>query len=395
MTIYRNCRIIDGTGSAPIERGYLNVRDGRILDVGTDDEGKSFGSEEQVDLSGKTIMPGMINCHAHILVEADTWDRASMFACSESAIAIRGMGYLKAMLSSGVTFFRDLGGFKHIENDLKNAVASGEVEGPEFLSCGHALCITGGHTWWQTRQCDGRDDFVKGAREQIRAGADLIKIMATGGYSRPKMAVNHKVMPGSPQMSQEEIEAVVKEAHDRGYKVAAHCVGLEGTRRAVLAGVDSVEHGQCHDPDLPEYDELVQMMADKGTWLVPTLAAFFKDYDKQEVIKSYEAVIVSFQKALEGGVKIAMGPDTGCPFVGHGKTAMEVVHMAEAGMGAMGAIVAATVDGARLLGIDENYGSLAKGKVADFLVLKENPLDDIETLMDLDQVYKKGRSVLK
>lgn len=116
---------------------------------------------------------------------------------------------------------------------------------------------------------------------------------------------------------------------------------------------------------------------------------------RPEVIKSYEAVIVSFQKALEGGVKIAMGPDTGCPFVGHGKTAMEVVHMAEAGMGAMGAIVAATVDGARLLGIDENYGSLAKGKVADFLVLKENPRDDIETLMDLDQVYKKGRSVLK
>ena len=245
-----------------------------------------------------------------------------------------------------------------------------------------------------SRQCDGQDEFVKGAREQIRAGADLIKVMSTGGYARPKMKINHDIMPDSPQMTVAEIQAVVMEAHQRGKKVAAHCNGLIGVRRAALAGVDSIEHGQFNDIGEDGVQETLEMMAEKGIYLVPTLSAFFKNYPKEEVIGQYQAVLDSFTAALANGVKIAMGNDSGCPFVGHETAAMEIRHMVEAGMKPMEAIQASTQEAARLLGIDSGFGTIEKGKTADLLILKDNPLHNINALSDTDQVYKSGRQVV-
>jgi imidazolonepropionase-like amidohydrolase len=144
--------------------------------------------------------------------------------------------------------------------------------------CGRPLCITGGHGWFSMpRQCDGRQEFLKGAREQIRDGADLIKVMATGGYARPRMTMSHAIMPDSPQMTVAEIRAVTAEAHRRGLKVAAHCSGLTGVRRAVKAGVDSIEHEQFNDVREDGVGRTLEMMAEKGIVLVPTLSAFFKN----------------------------------------------------------------------------------------------------------------------
>jgi imidazolonepropionase-like amidohydrolase len=244
-----------------------------------------------------------------------------------------------------------------------------------------------------SRQCDGKDEFIKGAREQIRAGADLLKVMSTGGYARPTMKINHDIMPDSPQMTVEEILAVVSEAHQRGKKVAAHCNGLTGVRRAAQAGVDSIEHGQFNDVTEKGVRETLDMMAEKGIYLVPTLSAFFKNYDKAAVIGQYQSVLDSFTAAMASGVKIAMGNDSGCPFVGHETAAMEIKHMVEAGMKPMEAIMASSKEAAALLGIDSCFGTLMEEKFADFLILNDNPLQNMDTLSDIDQIYKGGRLV--
>lgn len=339
-------------------------------------------------------MPGLINCHVHFLIEPYGWDSYQKIAGeSEASICLRGMENLSKMLRSGVTFARDMGGYRRIEFELRNAVAEKRIQGPDLLLSGSFMSITGGHCWWLSRQCDGDVEFVKGAREQIRDGADLIKVLVTGGYARPKMKVNHSIMPDSPQMTVREIAAVVEEAHGRGKKVAAHCNGLTGVWRAAQAGVDSIEHGQFNDVNDPLVGAALQMMVDKGIFLVPTLSAFFKNYNKAEVVKDYQAVLDSFSLALQYGVKIALGNDSGCPFVGHETAPMELIHMVEAGMKPMEALVAGTRNAAELLGVGSAVGTLEAGKFADFLILKANPLVNMTALLDIEQIYKGGRPV--
>jgi imidazolonepropionase-like amidohydrolase len=390
--LYYGMTLIDGTGGSPLENAGMMVENGSIVHIGQAADFSQDDGMQKTDCRGKTIIPGLINCHVHLVEEPYTWDRQK--DTSETQLALRGAKHLRLLLESGVTFVRDLGSAQGVNIQLKKAIEDELIFGPDILSSGQPLCITGGHGWfWMSRQCDGQDEFVKGAREQIRAGADLLKVMSTGGYARPKMKINHDIMPDSPQMTVEEIQAVAVEAHRRGKKVAAHCNGLTGVRRAVVAGVDSIEHGQFNDVQEKGVRTTLDMMADKGIVLVPTLSAFFKNYVKAEVIGQYQAVLNSFTAALASGVKIAMGNDSGCPFVGHETAAMEIRHMVEAGMGPMAAISAATQEAAALLGILGSFGTLQTGKNADFLILKDTPLTDIGTLSDIDQVYKSGQRV--
>jgi imidazolonepropionase-like amidohydrolase len=385
--------LIDGNGGRPLENSGMLLEGEKIIRIGQANEFSPDTETRIVDCQGKTIIPGLINCHVHLIEEPYTWDRLKDE--SETQMALRGAKHLQMLLKSGVTFVRDLGATHHMNIKLKKAVEDGLITGPDILSSGRPLCITGGHGWFaMSRQCDGKDEFVKGAREQIRAGADLIKVMSTGGYARPKMKINHDIMPDSPQMTVEELTAVVAEAHQRGKKVAAHCNGLTGVWRAAQAGVDSIEHGQFNDVKEEGVQETLEMMAEKGIYLVPTLSAFFKNYQKTDVIDEYQAVLDSFMAAMANGVKIAMGNDSGCPFVGHETAAMEIRHMVDAGMKPMAAIQASTKEAARLLGIDSLFGTLQEEKNADFLILKDNPLHKIVTLSDIDQVYKSGRQMI-
>ena len=384
--------LIDGNGGAPLENAGMLLESEIIIHIGPANDFPPDDNMQMTDCRGKTIIPGLINCHVHLVEEPYTWDRLK--DASETRLALLGAKHLRMLLESGVTFVRDLGAAHGVTIQLKKAIEDGLIAGPDILSGGRPLCITGGHGWFSmSRQCDGRDEFVKGAREQIRAGADLLKVMSTGGYARPKMKINHDIMPDSPQMTVEEIQAVVAEAHPRGKKVAAHCNGLTGVRRAAMAGVDSIEHGQFNNVKEKGVQETLEMMAEKGIVLVPTLSAFFKNYVKAEVIGQYQAVLDSFTAALASGVKIAMGNDSGCPFVGHETAAMEIRHMVEAGMKPMDAISSSTREAATLLGILGSFGTLQEGKNADFLILKNNPLVHIDTLSDIDQVYKSGQLV--
>lgn len=390
LKIFKNANIIDCKDEKNIINGSILVEDEKIKKIGVIDEELLSDDIEIIDCKGNYLMPGMINSHVHIFMEPYTWDRKSMFEETQSSMILNAMRRLDQLLKSGVTYFRDCGGFNLYDIELRDELIEKNWLAPEFLAAGDALCISGGHTWWMSRQCDGENEFIKGVRENIRQGSDFIKIMITGGYARQNMRVNHNLLPGAPQMTLKEIEAVVYEAHRHGKKVATHCIGLEGVKLAVEAGVDSIEHGQFHNPEDKEVDKVIEKMVKKGTYITPTLSAYFKNYEKSEVRKQYKSVEESFKKCYEAGVKIAMATDAGCPFVGHHETALEIKHQIEAGMTPIESIMSATKNAAQLLGIDNEYGTLEEGKYADILVLDDNPIENIDVLLGNKEVYKKG-----
>lgn len=392
LVFYKGFTLIDGTGKEPLHGAGMLVEGKTVKKVGRSAEIEAGENAEVVDLSGKTVVPGLINSHVHIVMEP-IGDPFSLIM-KESAVktAMRGMANLKKTLKSGVTYFRDMGGPNFIDIELKKCLAEGFIEGPDFLVSGKVITMTGGHGHPMGRECDGVDEVRKAAREQLKAGADVIKVMATGGVMTPG------VEPGSPQLTFEEIKAAVEEANKAGRKTATHAQGTTGIKNAVLAGIDSVEHGIFLD------DETIDLMVEKGTYLVATLVApyFIVEYGVEGGIPEYavekskrimDRHFESFRKAYEAGVKIAMGTDAGTPFNMHDKAAFELKLMVEAGMSPMEAIVSSTKTAAELLGVDKNYGTLEEGKAADFIVLKDDPLKDISILLDVESVYKGGKLV--
>ncbi len=387
--LFKGATIIDGTGVMPVQADML-VEGKTILEIGniTADDVKV------VDLSGKTVMPGMINSHIHITFEGDSPDPNGLMAKESNAmITIRAMRNLKKQLRSGVTYFRDMGARDYIDIDLRNARNKQLIDGPEFIVSGKYLTMTGGHGWNIGRQCDGCDEVRKAAREQLRAGADVIKIMATGGV------LTEGAEPGSPQFTFEEIQAAVEEAHKAGKKTATHAQGSTGILNTVRAGIDSVEHGFYLT------DEILELMLKKGTYLVPTLIAPYAifqggieagipEFAVEKTTRVLDVHAESFQRAYKAGIKIALGTDSGTPLNRHDKTAFELKLMVDNGMSTMDAIVCATKNSSLLLGIDSKYGTLEKGKIADFIVLDENPLENIEAILNnLNCVYKHGKLV--
>lgn len=391
-TLFTNVRLIDGTGSDAIEKAAILV-DGEVVEsIWKDGEFQGNEEMEVVDLTGKTVMPGMINSHVHILMEPVGDPFGLMVKESHTKTALRAVNNLKKQLKSGVTFFRDLGGLGYIDIELKKAVDEGLIQGPEFLASGKPVVMTGGHGWQMGIEANGCDETRAAAREQLKAGADVIKIMATGGVMTPG------VEPGSAQLTMEEMKVAVEEAHKAGKKTASHAQGTTGIKNAILAGIDSIEHGIFLD------DEAIQMMIDHDVYLVPTLVApyFILKYGveagvPEQAVEKCKRIIGShqdsFRRAHKAGVKIAMGTDCGTPFNLHDSSAYELKLMVECGMTPMESIIASTKSAAELLGINEKYGTLEQGKVADFIVLDENPLQNIETLLNVRDVYKKGKLV--
>jgi len=384
--------LVDGNGNTPLENAYMVVSNKKVQKVGNYNDLDTTEDYEVVDLVGKTVMPGMINSHVHIVMEPIGDPNSLLLTESTYTTVLRGVANLKKHLHSGTTYFRDLGGYDYIDLVLRDGVKSGLVEGPEFLASGKVVTMTGGHGWVMGREADGVDETRKAAREQLKAGADVVKIMATGGV------MTKGVEPGSPQLSMEEMKSAVDEAHKAGKKTATHAQGTTGIKNAILAGIDSVEHGIFLD------DEVIEMMVERGTYLVPTLVApyFIVKYgvengvpkyavDKSNYVMKYHHE--SFKKAHAAGVKIAMGTDSGTPFNQHDGAPWELKLMVENGMTPMEAVVASTKNSAECLGIDSEYGTLEVGKYADFIVLAENPLNNLDTLFNVENVYKLGRKV--
>ena len=261
METYVNFGLVDVIRKEYVENCFMAVEAGVIREVGPMAALSPERRCSAVDLAGKTVMPGMFNCHIHALStpiaapESLNWETSGMFA-------LRGLRHLQQHLQSGVTFVRDMNGRKLAEVDLKNGLKQGLFVGPNYFIARQCLCMTGGHGSNTGRECDGAVDCKKAAREQIKGGADFVKIMATGG-------VNSDTRPEFSQLDLEEMTAAISEAHRAGKKTATHAHGKAGIKTAVLAGIDSVEHGSYID------DECIELMLERGTALCPTLSTHY------------------------------------------------------------------------------------------------------------------------
>ena len=378
----------------------VSVREGRIAAVSAGIPAVS--GTGAVDLRGHTCTPGWTDLHVHLEDQSGPQSYAEGFRLDPVDYAFRSVGYAERTLLAGFTSVRDLGG--EVAPHLRDAIAQGRVRGPRIFAAGKSIATTGGHAdptngynsllshlLGPPGPTEGVINSVEQARQAVRQrykeGSDVIKITATGGV------LSYARSGDAPQFTGDEIGAIVATARDYGYRVAAHAHGAEGMKRAVLAGVTSIEHGTYMD------EEIVALMKRHGTWYVPTISAgrFVADKAKidgyfPEVVRPKAARIGAliqdtFARAYRAGVKIGFGTDMG---VGpHGENAREFLYMVEAGMPAVAALQSATVRAAEVLGVDDQ-GTLEPGKRADIVAVPGDPLANIGVVMDVAFVMKDG-----
>jgi len=396
-TVYLNGRIIDGQRNIP--SGHLVTEGATIVAVGAGEpkRGMSSAAVRQVDLAGRTILPGFIDCHVHLTMNAEAAPKAIVSPADQMVAVMHASMNALSTLHGGVTTVRDCGAPHGIDFALRRAAEEGLCVTPRLLLSGRALCMTGGHGWHLIgREVDGADQLRRAAREQLKAGADNVKLIASGGILTPGTNI------GNPQFMVDEMKAAVEEAHAAGKTANAHAHGAEGIKRATLAGVDSVEHCYFIDP------EGIEMMLSRGTVLVATsaavrnvvsygVAAGIPAHIAEKADSAISAHVSGFKAAHKAGVRLAMGTDSGVPFTRHGNNLDELTHLVGMGLSAQEAIRVATLDSAKLLKLDHSIGSLDEGKVADIIIVDGNPLEDIDILRSQDrirQVVLNGRTVL-
>lgn len=377
---------VDGSQIKAIESGYVAA--------GPDDT--------VIDLKNHTVMPGLMDMHVHLTSQYTQDSRLNRFITNEADYAIDAVKYAKRTLEAGFTVVRNLGDAFNVTIALRKAIEDGDVPGPRVFSAGKSLATTGGHAdptnGWAShiagdpgpRQgvVNGVDDVRKAVRQRYKDGADWIKITATGGVlSVAKSGEN-------PQFTDEELVALVDTAADYGLRVAAHAHGTEGMKRAVIAGVASIEHGTFMD------QEVMRLMKKNGTYYVPTILAgawvaeksridgFFPDLVRPKAAAIGPVIKSTFAKAYKAGVPIVFGTDSGVS--AHGDNAREFALMVEGGMPPMEAIQSATSVAAKFLGIDDTHGTLEPNKQADIIAVPGNPLDDITVMERVSFVMKAG-----
>ena len=393
--------LIDGESSVPSSEMSIVIEGSKIesIEVGfiTPDS-----DDKYIDLSGYTVLPGLIDMHVHLGSEYNKNSFQEKITLNSGDYAIRAVANAEKTLKAGFTTVRNLGDSDGVTISLRNAIKKGIVLGPRIFSSGTTIASSGGHgdstnSLNKSLTSDpgpargivnNVDDASKAVRYRYKEGADLIKITATGGVlSNAKHSQN-------PQLTEEEITRIVNIANDYGFKVAAHAHGAEGIKRAVRSGVHSIEHGSLMDA------EGMKLMRERGTYYVPTIIAglwvsekakekdFFPELVRPKAVEIGPKIKDTFGRAYQAGVKIAFGTDTGVSE--HGKNAAEFRHMVEAGMPPMKAIQSATLEAAKLLGEQHNLGSLIRGKTADIIAVSGNPLEDISILEEVDFVMKEG-----
>jgi len=358
-------------------------------------------ADKVIDLKNSTVMPGLMDMHVHLEGETKKGAAADRFIMNPQDIAFESIKYANVTLMSGFTTVRDLGG-SGVNVSLRNAVNKGQVVGPRIYTAGKSIATTGGHAdptngYRKNLMGDpgpnegvinGADEARKAVRQRYKDGSDLIKITATAGVlSQAKDA-------SGAQFTEEELKAIVETAKDYGFKVAAHAHGAEGMKRAIRAGVTSIEHGTFMD------DEAIELFKKYGAWYVPTIIAGRSTGDSAKIPGYYSDIVTpkalvvgpkiqaTFTKAYKAGVKIAFGTDAGV--FAHGKNWKEFVYMVEGGMPAIEAISSATYSGAELLGVSEILGVIEKGRLADIIAVDGDPIKDINAMEKVIFVMKDG-----
>ena len=395
-TIFEGGLVFDGTGAAPA-RADVVVEDGRILDVGTGLDG-----DRGVDVSGRTLLPGLFDCHIHLAYTYEDMDELQLLYTPLSLRFFRSVESLRTTLSLGITTVRDAGG---ADLGMKRAVEDGVVPGPRMQISLTMLSQTGGHAddWvpagvrvpfvpdypgMPSPIVDGPDEARRKVRELVRNGADVIKIASSGGVLSPGDDPSH------PHFRADELETIVTEAAFAGRWVMSHAHGAEGIKEAVRAGVRSIDHGTYLD------EEAISLMLDRGTWLVPTLVAgegtdrmledgsSISDPVRRKILDMGHPELDSFRLAADAGVRIAMGTD--CPVSPHGTNLRELLLMTKNGLTPEQALVTATRSAAELMGLEDELGTLEAGKRADVVVVDGDPFDFESLDEHIDAVYKDG-----
>jgi len=405
VKVIRGGLLIDGTGKDPLEDSVIVIENSRIGVIGV--EGMvNVPQGEVIDAHGKTVIPGLIECHAHTTLSGQPDISASMLE-PVPLTAIRAVKNLRQYLEAGYTTVRDCGAPEGIDIAMRKAVEQRLVEGPRLFVCGRAISITGGHGDFYLPNslipvphsigvlADGSNQVRRAAREQLKLGADWIKLMASAGLASP----GDTPVIGAPQLTTDEIRAACDEAHKLGRRVCAHAIGTESIKNAVMGGVDTIEHGTMMDEEairmIKEKNRFVIFGSIKGVKLIQTRGV--EEGVPEHIVKKAKTAI-SYkemqQKCLhlaKAGVKVAPGSDAGCPLNIHGENAQELEMWVEAGFSPMETMVATTKTASEALGVNDRLGTVELGKLADIVIIDGNPLDNISVL----QVKHRIRMVLK
>jgi imidazolonepropionase-like amidohydrolase len=392
--VIRAGHLIDTDSGRMLEAQTIVIRDGAIADVGSNIDVPA--GARVVDLSGYTVLPGLMDAHTHLTIDQKNQDPLAELEHTAAERAFGSLPNARAVLLAGFTTVRDLGAYRAlVDVALRDAINRGDVAGPRMYVAGAYVTITGGAGAvtgfapdvmlpWDLRY--GNANSASEVRERIRALAgqrvDVIKMFATGAV------LTHNSNPGGREATSDELSAAADEAHNFGLKLAVHAHGAEGIKAAIRAGAASIEHGTLMD------DEGRMLMKQHGTYLVPTLEVrdcIGGNYPAEFVAKSNRimtAQLQNFRKAVNAGVKIGFGTDIGvCPF---GQNAREFNLMVQNGMTPMQAIQSATVADADLLGISDKLGSIKRGKLADLIAVRGDPLTNVKLLEDVRFVMKEG-----
>jgi imidazolonepropionase-like amidohydrolase len=400
QTILYCGKLIDVKNKKVLTDVSVFVSGNKITDV-KEGFAQPSASDKIIDLKNKTVLPGLMDMHVHLESETKKGAAADRFTMNPPDVAFESVGYAKNTLMAGFTTVRDLGG-SGVNVSLRNAINKNQVMGPRVYTAGKSIATTGGHAdptngYRKNLMGDpgpaegvinGADEARKAVRQRYKDGSDLIKITATAGVlSQAKDA-------SGAQFTDDELQAIIETAKDYGFKVAAHAHGAEGMKRAIRAGITSIEHGSYMD------DEAMELCKKYGTWYVPTIIAGRSTADSAKIFGYYSAIVTpkalevgtkiqaTFARAYKAGVKIAFGTDAGV--FTHGKNWMEFTYMIEGGMPPMEAIRSATLHGAELLGVTNILGVIEKGKLADIIAVDGDPIKDIRAMEKVRFVMKDG-----
>ena len=400
-TIVHAGNLIDGRSEEALEQQSLIIEGNRIVEIKAGFvEGRD--GDEILDLRQHTVLPGLMDMHTHLTNQGSKDSYNERTRLEPGDYAIRSVVYAERTLMAGFTTVRDVGDRYNLSIPLRNAIQRRFIPGPRIFTAAKSLATTGGHADSTNGLRSGlrgdpgpaegvvnsTDEAFKAVRQRYKDGADLIKITATGGVL--SLAKNGQ----NPQFREDVIAAIVEAAKDYEFIVAAHAHGIEGMKRAIRAGVTSIEHGTYMD------DEVIELMKEHGTYYVPTILAgkfveekaaidgYFPDVVRPKASAIGPLIQETFGRAYRAGVKIAFGTDSGVS--PHGENGREFAFMVEAGMPAMAAIQSATRVSAEMLRIDDDLGTLEAGKIADLVAVAGNPLEDISLLEDVQFVMKEG-----
>ncbi|MBD3616187.1 MAG: amidohydrolase family protein [Gracilimonas sp.] len=399
-TIIHAGTLIDGVSDEARTEVSILIEDNKITGV---EKGYIAGNnnDQIIDLKSKTVLPGLIDLHVHLESETNPQKYLEEFTFNEADFAMRSTAFAKRTLMAGFTTVRELGG-SGVNISLRNAINQGYVDGPRVITVGKSLATTGGHAdptnGWKNDLMgnpgptegvvNGVAEARQGVRQRYKEGSDHIKITATGGVLSVAKSGD------APQFFEDELDAIVQTANEYGMHVAAHAHGEEGMKRAVEAGVLTIEHGTHMST------EVMDLMIKNGTYYVPTISAGKWVAEKAKVEGYYPDLVVpkaleigpkiqnTFAEAYNHGVKIAFGTDAGV--FPHGLNGKEFRYMTEVGMPVMEAIKSATITGATVLGMENQIGTIEVGKLADIVATDTNPLNDVTALESVSFVMKDG-----